>query len=110
MSACIVLSDRHRWEVKNWVLYQFFDDLRAAYPSNPKLRAYLEQLEPILYDDVRSNPEDTWVARIYYGVARQIVEGRLATTASSEVRHVYLAAVRELVELFEADGHFVASI
>jgi hypothetical protein len=109
MSACIILSDQHRWEVKNWIFYQFFEDLRAAHPSNQEMCSYIEQLEPILFDDMRRNPQDAWMAKTYYDVAKQIVDGRLASMSSSEVRQAYIAALRELVNLFEADGRFVAS-
>jgi hypothetical protein len=108
MSACIVLSERQRWEVQNWMFHQFYYDLRTAYPDDQGIRAYLEQLEPILFDDFRNNGEDEWVARLYYSAAKGIIEGRFATQLNDEgLRPIYLAALRDLVELFEVDGRFV---
>ena len=111
MSASIVLSDRHEWEVKNWIFHQFYDDLRALYPDDQVLEAYLEQHEPILFDDFTDNREDAWVARLYYAAARGIVEGRFATKLNDEnVRETYVAALHNLVDLFEVDGRFTSGL
>ena len=108
MSASIVLSDEHQWHVRNWVFQQLYDDIRAAYPVDQILHGYLEQHEPILYDDFRGSSGDAWVARLYYAVAKGIAEGRLATNLKGgEPRLVYAEALGELVGLLEADGRFV---
>jgi len=109
MSAAIVLSNQHNWAVKNWVFYQFFDDIRALEPTNQKLQGYLDQAEPILFDDFRNNPDDVWVAQICYFVAKQVVTGRLPTTCKSELLQAYITALLELVRLFEDNGRFVGS-
>jgi hypothetical protein len=106
MSVAVVVSTERRWDVKNWVFHQFFDDIRAANPANQKLQEYLEQLEPLLFDDLRSNRDDLWVGQIYHYVAKQIVDGNLATNCSDELRPAYAAALQELVEILETDGRF----
>ena len=58
MSACIAISDRHKWWVGNWVFHQFLEDIRAAYGSDQALLAYLEAHEPILFDDLTLDQKD----------------------------------------------------
>ncbi|MGJ5819760.1 hypothetical protein [Paludibaculum fermentans] len=108
MSASILLSANNRWDVPKWIFHQFFDDIRAAYPANKPLCDYLEQIEPILHDDLNYSPDEAWVARVYNDVAKRIVSGDLVTSCNAETRLIYISALRTLSELFEADGRFAA--